>query len=235
LRHLLHWLLGVKPRLEPAQTERLARWRALPEIPVNTGFDASRYVVVDVETSGLNIHKDRLIAIGAVAVVNGKLAVGDSLEIVLQQHRISDKQNILIHGIGGTAQAQGVPPIDALLDFLEFVGRDPLIAFHVAFDQAMIGRAIRDHLGFRLQHAWADLAYVAPALFPELARRCRSLDHWMTHFGIGNYARHSALADAVATAELMLALKPALESRAATSFQGLRDMERERRRLTHPI
>ncbi len=235
MKRLLHWLIGAKPVLTEAQAQRLARWRALPEIPVNTGFDASRYVVVDVETSGLNINKDRLIAIGAIAVVNGKLAVGDSLEIVLQQRHVSDKQNILIHGIGGTAQAQGVPPIEALLCFLEFVGRDPLIAFHVAFDQAMIGRAIREYLGFKLQHPWADLAYVAPALYPELARRCRSLDHWMTHFGIGNYARHSALADAVATAEVLLALKPKLEARNATSFHGLRDMERERRRLTHPI
>lgn len=232
---LLNWLIGTRPPLTDAQAKRLARWRALPPANLQTPFDSSRYVVVDVETSGLNIHKDHLIAIGAVAVVNGKLAVGDSLEIVLQQRQVSDKQNILIHGIGGTAQAQGMLPIDALLDFLEFVGNDPLIAFHVAFDQTMIDRAIREYLGFKLQHPWADLAYVAPTLYQELARRCRSLDHWMTHFGISNYARHSALADAVATAELLLALRPKLDIRTATSFQGLRDMERERRRLTQPI
>jgi DNA polymerase III subunit epsilon len=181
------------------------------------------------------VNKDHLIAIGAVAVRNGRIALADSMEIVLQQHRVSDKQNILIHGIGGTAQSEGEPPIDALLTFLEFVGCDPLIAFHVEFDQTMIGRAMRAHLGIKLKHPWADLAYVAPALYPELARRCRSLDQWMERFGIGNYARHSALADAVATAELLLALRPKLEEREARSFQGLRDMERERRRVTHPI
>jgi len=232
---LLKWIFGAKPELSPAQVQRLSRWQALPEVELRSPIDASRYVVVDVETSGLNVNKDRLIAIGAVAVVNGKIALRDSLEIVLLQQRVSDKQNILIHGIGGTAQSEGVPPIDALLTFLEYVGRDPLVAFHVEFDQTMIGRAIREYLGFKLKHPWADLAYVAPALYPELARRCRSLDHWMTHFGIGNYARHSALADAVATAELLLALHQKLDLRQATSFQGLRDMERERRRLTHPI
>jgi DNA polymerase III subunit epsilon len=235
LKRFFRRLFGARPELSEQQKQRLARWQALPEVDLRSSIDASRYVVVDVETSGLNVNKDRLIAIGAVAVSGGKLALADSLEIVLQQHRVSDKQNILIHGIGGTAQSEGVPPIDALLAFLEFVGRDPLIAFHVEFDQTMIGRAIREYLGFRLKHPWADLAYVAPALYPELARRCRSLDHWMTHFGIGNYARHSALADAVATAELLLALRQKLELRQATSFQGLRDMERERRRLTHPI
>ena len=232
---LLKWIFGAKPELSDAQAQRLARWQALPEVNLRSPIDASRYVVVDVETSGLNVNKDRLIAIGAVAVVNGKIALHDSLEIVLLQQRVSDKQNILIHGIGGTAQSEGVPPIDALLTFLEYVGRDPLVAFHVEFDQTMIGRAIREYLGFKLKHPWADLAYVAPALYPELARRCRSLDHWMTHFGIRNYARHSALADAVATAELLLALRQKMETRTAVSFQGLRDMERERRRLTHPI
>jgi len=232
---LLKWIFGAKPELSDDQAQRLARWQALPEVDLRSPIDASRYVVVDVETSGLNVNKDRLIAIGAVAVVNGKIATGDSLEIVLLQQRVSNKENILIHGIGGTAQSEGVPPIDALLTFLEYLGRDPLVAFHVEFDQTMIGRAIRQYLGFKLKHPWADLAYVAPALHPELARRCRSLDHWMTHFGIGNYARHSALADAVATAELLLALRQKLELRQASSFQGLRDMERERRRLTHPI
>jgi DNA polymerase-3 subunit epsilon len=232
---LLKWIFGAKPELSEAQAQKLARWQALPEVELRSPIDASRYVVVDVETSGLNVNKDRLIAIGAVAVVNGKIALRDSLEIVLLQQRVSDKQNILIHGIGGTAQSEGVPPIDALLTFLEYLGRDPLVAFHVEFDQTMIGRAIREYLGFKLKHSWADLAYVAPALYPELARRCRSLDQWMQHFGIGNYARHSALADAVATAELLLALRPKMETRIAVSFQGLRDMERERRRLTHPV
>ena len=232
---LLKWIFGAKPELSAAQAQKLARWQALAEVDLRSPIDASRYVVVDVETSGLNVNKDRLIAIGAVAVVNGKIDIGDSLEIVLLQQRVSDKQNILIHGIGGTAQSEGVPPIDALLTFLEYLGSDPLVAFHVEFDQTMIGRAIREYLGCKLKHPWADLAYVAPALYPELARRCRSLDHWMTHFGIGNYARHSALADAVATAELLLALRQKMETRTAVSFQSLRDMERERRRLTHPI
>ena len=232
---MLTWLFGNKPKLTDQQNERLARWRALPATDIQQSMDASRYVVVDVETSGLNVNKDRLIAIGAIAICNGKIALADSLEIVLQQNRVSDKQNILIHGIGGTAQAEGVPPVDALLTFLEYVGSDPLIAFHVAFDQTMIGRAMREYLGFKLKHVWADLAYVAPALYPELARRNRSLDNWMEYFDITNYARHSALADAVATAELLLALGPKLHTREATCFQGLRDMERERRRLTHPI
>ncbi|MBU1690762.1 MAG: 3'-5' exonuclease [Gammaproteobacteria bacterium] len=232
---LLKQMFGAKPQLTASQVDRLRAWRDQPEPDTRLPFDASRLVVVDVETSGLDVRKDHLIAIGAVTVVNGKIILADSLDIVLQQRYVSGKDNILIHGIGGEAQRQGMHPADALLAFLEFLGKSPLIAFHVEFDQSMIGRAMKAHLGFRFEHTWADLAYVAPALYPQLARRYRSLDKWMELFGIGNYARHSALADALATAELLLALRPQLEARQTMSFQSLRDLERERRLQTHPI
>lgn len=233
--NLLKYLFGEKPQLTPGQERRLLAWHNQPEVDARQHFESSRMVVVDVESSGLDVRKDRLIAIGAVAVVNGKIVLGDSLDIVLQQSRVSGKDNILIHGIGGEAQRQGMPPVEALLVFLEYLGKSPLIAFHVAFDQAMIGRAMKHYLGVRFRHTWADLAYVAPTLFPELARRNRTLDSWLELFQIGNFARHSALADALATAELLLALRPRLGTRQVMSFQGLRDLERERRQQTHPF
>ena len=191
--------------------------------------------MVDVESSGLNIRKDRLIAIGAVAVTQGNIHLNDSLEIVLQQAQISGKDNILIHGIGSTAQREGMPPVDAMLTFLEYLGKDPLIAFHVAFDESMISRAMKSFLGFRFRHNWVDLAYVAPALHPQLARQCRSLDDWMGFFRIGNYARHNALADALSTAELLLALRHALQVRRAASLRGMKALERERQRQIQPF
>jgi len=233
--NLLRRLFGARPQLTADQQARLRAWQSLPEPDARLPWDACRLVVVDVESSGLDVRKDHLIAIGAVALVNGRISLADSLDIVLQQSQVSGKANILIHGIGGVAQRQGMPSAEALLTFLEFIGKSPLIAFHVAFDQSMIGEAMKAHLGFHFKHAWADLAYAAPALYPQLARRFRSLDQWIAYFHIGNYARHSALADALATAELLLALRPQLETRQALSFQGLRDLERERRRQTHPV
>ena len=99
---LLDRLVGRKPDLTSPQMQRLAAWQALPPPRQNTPFNESRYVVVDVESSGLNISRDRLIAIGAVAVANGRIRLDDSFEIVLQQAQVSEKDNILIHGIGGT-------------------------------------------------------------------------------------------------------------------------------------
>lgn len=228
----MRWLrqfFADKPALAPEQATRLAAWQALPEPSMQESMEQSRYVVVDVESSGLNIARDRLISIGAVAVVNGKIHLGDSLEVVLQQKIVSGKDNILVHGIGAGAQREGMPPAEALLAFLEYLGKAPLIAFHSAFDEAMIGRAMQEHLGFKFRHVWADLAYIAPGLFPRLANRHRSLDQWMGEFGIGNFARHNALADAQSTAELLLVLRGAMAGKSIRNIRDMRALEKSQR------
>jgi DNA polymerase III subunit epsilon len=182
--------------------------------------------VVDVETTGLNLMSDTLISIGAVGVVNGNIALGDSFEVVMQQHSISRKENILVHGISGSVQLEGMPPADSLLLFLEYLGKDPLVAFHVAFDETMIRRAIHQYLGISFKHTWLDLAYVMPALYPDLMHSHRGLDDWTRHFDIHNEDRHNALADALVTAQLLLVAINAARQNGDPSYDGLRSLER---------
>jgi DNA polymerase-3 subunit epsilon len=222
-------LFPAKLRLSDAAAQRLADWKKLPEHCGQAMLDSSRFVVVDVETSGLNLARDRLIAIGAIAVKGGRIALGDSFEIVLQQQNISGKDNILIHGITGTAQTEGVEPGEALLRFLEFLGKDPLVAFHVTFDRTMIQRALKEYLGLDFKHHWSDLAYIAPALYPELKNRHRALDDWIGHFGVQNFARHSALADALATAQLFQVLAQQAQEKEISRFKGLQQLEKAQR------
>lgn len=228
----MYWLMhlfGNKPQLNPQQQHRLAEWQALPRAALDVPFTETRCVVVDVETTGLNLMQDRLISIGAVAVVNGKIALGDSFYMVLQQQAASNKGNILLHGIGATAQLEGAPPVDALLAFLDYLDKAPLIAFHVDFDETMIRRALSEYLGLSFKHPWLDLAYVMPGLNPPLAHKYRALDDWVGYFGIRIDARHNALADALATAQLLqVAHAQALDKNIAT-IAGLRDLEKAQR------
>ena len=227
MKNLLQRWFAHGPRLSPQQAERLAFWRTLPETEHTARFGQTRLVVVDVETTGLNLMTDTLISIGAVAVVNGQIVLADSFSVVLQQRESSRKENILIHGISGSAQREGALPADALLAFLEYLGKSPLAAFHVAFDETMIRRALRQYLGIPFKRPWLDLAYVLPALWPELARSHRALDDWAGHFDILNEDRHNAVADAVATAQLLLvAIAQARLTHDATGYDGLRKLER---------
>lgn len=221
----LRRLCSAGPRLSDAQNSSLRRWQSQPGVALDTPFEAARYVVVDVETSGLNLRKDKLISIGAVALVNGKIDLADSFYIVLQQAQASEKNNILLHGISGSVQTEGVPAAQALLDFLAYLGKDPLIAFHVTFDETMIKRAMRDHLGLRFRHHWSDVAYLAPALYPVLSSRLYSLDDWIAHFAIRNDARHNAMADALVTAQLLQVLLHQSRMKKIGNFVQLRQLE----------
>jgi ABC-type multidrug transport system fused ATPase/permease subunit len=160
----LEYLLGG-PRGGGAQEARLVSWRDLPEPDLKRSHAQSRYVVVDTETTGLDLRHDRVIAIGAVAVAGGRLRLSDCFETVLRQDKPSPNANILIHGIGGQTQLGGVEPRAGMLDFLEFIGKMPLVAFRAEFDQMMLERALRSIVGFPLRRTWIDWLSVA-GLFP---------------------------------------------------------------------
>ncbi len=147
---------------------------------------------------------DALISIGAVAIVNDRVRPADSFETVVRQRTASSHGNILVHGIGAEAQLNGVDPRHAVQGFLEYVGAAPLLAFHAPFDRGFLARAASVWGELPFDNPWLDLAELAPALEPKA--RLRSLDEWLQHFAIPLVARHSAAADAFATALLAIRL-----------------------------
>ena len=218
---LLRRLFGRAPQLSPEQRQRLDAWWGMVDPDLGSAYPLMRYVVADVETSGLSVYKDELIAIGAVAIADGRIAYDGSFHAVLRQERASGDDNILVHGIGGTSQTEGGEPAEVLLDFLEFIGTAPLVGFHAAFDEVMLRKAFRRYLGEKFERTWLDLAWLAPSLVPEHAKTLRSLDDWCEGFGVLNLRRHDALADALATAQLF----QVLQQRAAESgMHSVRDL-----------
>ncbi len=197
---------GGSARLTAAQRERLHAWRALPEPEMELAMPLLRAVVVDVEASGLNLFRDRLIAVGAVGVRDSRIGYADSFHVVLRQNVASADANILLHGIGGTEQTLGEAPAEALLAFLEFCGKALLVGYHSPFDEIMLDKAMSRYLGISFKRSWLDLSWLAPAVLPERARSCKSLDAWLAAFDIANLKRHDALADALATAQLLQVL-----------------------------
>ena len=203
--NLFGWLRTAKPHLDATQQQRLAQ---LPQ-PVALGDAAlrsQRWVVLDLETSGLNLNRDQVLSIGAVVIEDDAVDFSQMFERTLQRAETKLSPSVLIHGLGPSAIAAGSDPVDALLDFMEFVGDSPLLAFHARFDQHMLARALKDSLGYRLAHTFLDVADIAPLLYPEALLREAGLDDWIDHFHLQVGERHHASADALATAELMLIL-----------------------------
>ena len=102
---------------------------------------------------------------------------------------------------------------------------------HANFDRVLIGRAADAALGLVPENAWFDLAAIAPALFPAHADRSRSLDDWLERFGIENYRRHDALADALATAQLLLVVLAEARRRGLSDWSQLAGLQSDQRLL----
>ena len=199
------WFRLRGPALDLDQLERrdqLPPPAALGSVPLRK----QRLVVLDVETSGLDLRKDIVLSIGAVVIAQGGIDLGDQFESTLLRPAQKISESVLIHGIAPSELEAGDDPVEALLDFMEFVGDSPILAFHAGFDQRMLTRALKQTLGYKLRHPFLDVAELAPMLCPDNRPRQNGLDDWCAHFGLQVMQRHHASADALATAELALIL-----------------------------
>jgi len=203
---------------------RVRAWREQPTVSERTSIETARLIVVDVETSGLNARRDRLLAIGAVGLAGRRLRASDVYQAYVRVETPSAKENILVHGISPDVQTAGVAPEEALMSFLEYAGRDLLVAYHADFDRTVLDRAAREHLGVRLLNPWIDLARLAPALVPEARLPHAALDEWLEYFGLRAHVRHRALDDAFVTAELALILLARAAARGQATLAELRGL-----------
>lgn len=209
--------------LAPHEARRLAALKAAPKPDPRAPLADLRWVVVDVETGGLNPYVDPLLSIGAVEIRHGQIRLGAGFEAGLQQAAVTSHENILVHGLTHSLQRSGMAAGSALLNFAEFAAGGPFVAFHAGFDRTALAVAMRKTLGWDFPGRWLDAAVIAPMLFPRLAGECRSLDDWLAALSIENYARHSAVADAAATAQLWLIL---LEAATRQRIRTLKEMEK---------
>ena len=204
----------------------LTGWRSA------TPPNENRWVMLDVETSGLDAKRDRLLAIAAIGLQvdwprqSLHIDLGDSFEGVLQQDHASSHANILLHGIGVQEQRAGLAPAQALQAFRRFVGHSPLLAFHSAFDEAVIQRHMTLHQLAKLPNPWLDLDHLCAVTHEGV--RARALDDWLHHFKIECSVRHQAAADTLAECELLQRIWPSIASqcRQWSDVQNLASQQR---------
>jgi DNA polymerase-3 subunit epsilon len=194
-----------------------------------TPLALARFVAVDLETTGPRMDRDRIIAIGAVAVAERALKHAEAFTAVLRQRASSSVDNILVHQIGGQEQLAGADPKNALLRFLEFRGAALAVAFRAEFDATVLARELELELGLRVPRRFLDLALLLPALYPGTQND--TLEDWLEHFALVPIGRHDALADAYTSAQLLLVALDAAQRLGARTTGHLVELERAQRWL----
>ncbi len=166
------------------------------------------YTVFDTETTGLNpAGGDEIIQIGAVRIVNGKVLRNEYFDQLVDPRRLIPPAGIQIHGITPD-MVRGQPAIEEVLPaFHSFCSDTVLVAHNAAFDMRCL--ALKEkQTGLKFDHPVLDTLLLS-ALVHENQESHR-LEAIAERFGLTIIGRHTAIGDAMVTAEILVQLIPLL-------------------------
>ncbi len=181
----------------------------LAEVPV---------VVIDAETTGLDVTTDRLISLGGLRVQGNQLQIGGHFEAYLPTpEAFAANEAVAIHGIIPNSQRYKYWREDEMLEsLLAFLGDAIIVGHHISFDVTMINQALVKAGAGKLQNQVIDTAAVAERIQPQgywTQPGQYSLDKLARRYSIPLSDRHTALGDAYITAILWLKLTGRLRER----------------------
>jgi len=115
-------------------------------------------VSIDCETTGLNPKKDEIITLAAIRVEGTSILTSESMHLTLKPSRTIDGAAITVHRLRNCDVAHGLPPQEAIAQFLAFVGSSPLLGYYLEFDIALINRIVKPWLGIQLPNPQIELS-----------------------------------------------------------------------------
>jgi DNA polymerase-3 subunit epsilon len=186
--------------------------RRLPAPHPRTPWREAEFCVVDLETTGLDLRRDEIIAYGAALVTHARIPFGRTRYGLVRPTRPVSVPALTVHGLRAADLAQA-PAIDEIIgDLVDLLSNRVLVAHAAWVERAFLDRVLRPH-GRRLGRAVIDTA--------ALLRACRlvdanapsepNLEAASVALGLPVHTPHHALGDAFTTAQLFLALATRLE------------------------
>lgn len=237
VRHqaFFRFLLPLAEAREVAEAQRLMPTDSRPEYYDFDLFSVSEqgqhlddmkladlaYTVFDTETTGLNPSEgDEIIQMGAARIVNGRLLRQESFDQLVDPRRPIPAHTIPIHGIT-PEMVHGKPHIGEVLPaFHAFAHDTVLVAHNAAFDMKFL--ALKEQAtGLRFDHPVLDTLLLSAVVHPQ--QESHRLEAIAERFDITVLGRHTALGDALVTAEVFLRLIPLLADQGIHTLRQARE------------
>ncbi len=166
------------------------------------------YTIFDTETTGLDpTGGDEIIQIGAVRIVNCKLLQQETFDQLIDPRRPISRGSILIHGIQPQMVKEQPLVEEVLPAFHAYVGDTVLVAHNAAFDMSFLHMK-EAATGVLFDQPVMDTLLLSAVVHPN--QESHRLDAIAERFNVNIMGRHTALGDAMATAEVFLHLIPLL-------------------------
>jgi DNA polymerase-3 subunit epsilon len=183
-----------------------------------------RFIVLDTETTGFDYGNDRVLCIGAVELIGENIAIKNGFEVYIHQEKY-DKETAKIHGILKNGIIPRLTEIEALEQFLKYLGNSIIIAHHAIFDITMLNEAlIRNGLP-KLKNRYLDTSslYKKTIIKSNLLYKKDnySLDDLADIFSISKKDRHTAMGDSYITSILFLKIISKLKEKKEITLKYL--------------
>lgn len=176
------------------------------------------FVVLDIETTGLNAEKDKITEIGAVKIRGGKIAetfssfVNPEIPIPSFIVKLTGITNKMVE------DAPTIEPV--LLELLEFINGTVLVAHNAPFDMGFLNHRAKV-AGERINNPVIDTLQLCRMMFPNLDRY--RLNIVASHLGIKLDNHHRALDDSKATAQIFIKCLEILKEKGVKSIDDIQN------------
>ena len=149
------------------------------------------YIVVDIETTGLDPVKDCIMEISAVKYRKNRKV--DDYVVLINIDRRVPLHITELTGITNKMLEGGVEVTAALQGFIDFIGEDIVVGYNVPFDLAFLNQASERYLLRGIFNDYVDVMQIAMEKLPFLGRAKQIVV--AKYFGIGTEGSHRALND----------------------------------------
>lgn len=174
----------------------------------NLESKSNRYVAISIESTGLNPKKDVMVSLGAVAVVDNSILVGDYFEVVIPQYQYLHDNGITNDFLLESKQKK-LTENEAIKEFLDFVKNATLVGHRIDFDIEMINSALEKMDCGRLKNEALDVEIMYKKLMDNNEKQF-TIDELLTLNKVSKSDRYSAAEEAYTIAMLFLKLKSKL-------------------------
>lgn len=185
---------GAPADLPENVRQALESWRASPAPALDEPHFHTRYVVIDVVTSGPRAEEDGLLGISAVGLQAGAIVAADAFALDLSGEEADD------------APPQGGFPrgtVDSqLMAFLTYAAKAPLVTYHAPFVGSFLKQAYKARLEVDFQPQWIDLTWLLPSLFRDKSPTVLPLDDWLEILAIDSGGRRDPMTNTLMLARL---------------------------------
>lgn len=160
-------------------------------------------VVIDVETTGLDYTREKIIEFAGVKLVNGK--VKDKFETLINAKQHIRKSSQAIHGISEEDLVDAPTEEEIYPKIFEFIGDATIVAHNAVFDYSFLNRVSKRLYDKPIENNYVDTQMMFKEVFPQY-ESC-GLDCLATVFKANNEQRHRAMGDAMVLAQCYPKLK----------------------------